>query len=116
MDLFTQRIDTETHKALSVLAISSVQFIYSDGCNIEMGNPNICVAHLSIQIADRKFVVLQIDWDDTSKERIDYYLLRAIISDRPKGVRVKRILDGKNCPTSGTCSIFISGASKKYQN
>ena len=60
-----------------------------------MGNPNVFVGDLSIQIADRKFVVLQMDWDDTPKERIDYYSLSASLSDRPKDVRVKEILDGK---------------------
>lgn len=95
MKLTTQRIDRDTHQTLMELAKSEVRSIFSDGCNIEFGNADICVVHLSIMTADRQFVVLEPYWDETPEELIDFFCIKARMRDRPKGVRVKEILGGK---------------------
>jgi len=89
MDKFEKKIDNESELAIKELAKASIQFIYSPSADVYFGSSIITVQNISIQIGRKKFVIIENDWDDTPEEWLDYYFLRARISDRPKDVTVK---------------------------
>ena len=82
----SQRLDDESWVALGVLAKSELQDVMSDGCCAKVGCAILEVLSVSIQIDKRRFVVIESDWADTSKEALDYHCLTIRVSDRPRGI------------------------------
>ena len=87
MEEAIQRIDRESEKALASLAGCKIQTLLSESADVAAGQSLIEVMSVSIQLAKKRFLVIESDWGDTPKEWLDYHCLSARIAGAPRGIR-----------------------------
>jgi hypothetical protein len=87
MDEISQRLDRESEIALASLPGRKIQTLMSESADIEVGHSIIEVLSVSIQLNNKKFVVVESDWGDTAKEWLDYHCLSVRIAGAPKRIK-----------------------------
>ena len=83
------RIDHESEAALKALLNSTVGTLLSPHAEMRHGSSIIAVKHVSIPLAEDRFVIIECEWDETA-EGYDYYRLSARLTDRPKDIEHRR--------------------------
>ena len=79
------RIDHESAAALKALLNSTVGTLLSPHAEMRHGSSIIAVKHVSIPLAEDRFVVIECEWDETAAG-YDYCHLSARLTDQPKDI------------------------------
>ena len=85
MRTLASQLDEESLQALSHLSTCRIQTLMSESCRVVAGSSLLEVISLSIPLEDHRFVVIESDWRDTPKERLDYHCLSVRLAEAPKG-------------------------------
>ena len=83
------RIDHESAVALKALLNSTVGTLLSPHAEMRHGSSIIAIKHVSIPLAEDRFVVIECEWDETAAG-YDYYRLSARLTDEPKDIEQRR--------------------------
>ena len=83
------RINHESAAALKALLNSTVGTLLSPHAEMRHGSSIIAVKHVSIPLAEDRFVIIECEWDETAAG-YDYYRLSARLTDRPKDIEHRR--------------------------
>ena len=79
------RIDRESAAALKALLNRPVGTLLSPHADMRHGSSVIAVKHVSIPLAEDRFVVIECEWDETAAG-YDYCQLSARLTDQPKDI------------------------------
>ncbi len=87
---FGHAIDQSGVDALSRLLGTRVKSLYTAALSVQVEacERRLLAPHFSLVVAPGTWVVIENDWDDTSKEHLDYHLLSARLSDVPKDIKI----------------------------
>ena len=83
------RIDHESAAALKALLNHPVGTLLSPHAEMRHGSSVIAVKHVSIPLAEDRFVVIECEWDETAAG-YDYCHLSARLTDKPKDIEQRR--------------------------
>ena len=83
------RIDHESAAALKALLNSTVGTLLSPHAEMRHGSSIIAVKHVSIPLAEDRFVVIECEWDETAAG-YDYCQLSARLTEQPKDIERRR--------------------------
>ena len=82
-------IDRESETALKALLNRPVGTLLSPHAEMRHGSSIIAVKHVSIPLAEDRFVIIECEWDETAKG-YDYCQLSARLADDPKNIEHRR--------------------------
>lgn len=87
MKQYVRQLSEESESALRTAIGKSVGFLFPDAC-LDVSREGAVVSSVSISLGHKSYLIVENEWYDTPIGYMHYYSFSALLSDRPKDIRV----------------------------
>ena len=87
MKTYTHQLNEVSEKALASALGKRAGFMFPEA-TLSVSSDGVLTSSVSISLGHKSYLIVENDWADTPIAALNYYLLSASLSDRPKDIKV----------------------------